>query len=93
MKAININKMISSGCKVKILIADWFAMLNKKMGGDLDAIRTVGLYMIEVWKSLGVKTDEVEFLWSSEEIFRRPNEYWPLVMDIAQKKSVNRIVR
>ncbi|CAD6332777.1 unnamed protein product [Miscanthus lutarioriparius] len=66
--------------------ADWFAMLNKKMGGDLDAIRTVGLYMIEVWKSLGVKTDEVEFLWSSEEIFNRPNEYWPLVMDIAQKR-------
>ena len=93
MKAININKMVSCGCKVKILIADWFAMLNKKMGGDLDAIRTVGLYMIEVWKSLGVKTDEVEFLWSSEEIFNRPNEYWPLVMDIAQKRSISRIMR
>lgn len=63
------------------------------MGGDLDAIRAVGLYMIEVWKSLGVKTDEVEFLWSSEEIFNRPNEYWPLVMDIAQKRSINRILR
>ena len=34
-EAFNINKMASSGCKVKILMADWFAMLNKKMGGDL----------------------------------------------------------
>jgi len=34
-EAFNINKMVSSGCKVKILMADWFAMLNKKMGGDL----------------------------------------------------------
>lgn len=93
MKAININKMVSSGCKVKILIADWFAMLNKKMGGDLHAIRTVGLYMVEVWRALGVKTDEVEFLWPSQEIFKRPNEYRPLVMDIAQKRSINRIVR
>ena len=52
MKAININKMVSCGCKVKILIADWFAMLNKKMGGDLDVIRTVGLYMIEVYMEI-----------------------------------------
>jgi len=93
VKAININKMVSTGCKVKILIADWFAMLNKKLGGDLDAIRTVGRYMVEVWKALGVNVDSVEFLWSSEEIFNRPNEYWPLVMDIALKRSINRIVR
>ena len=74
-------------------MADWFAMLNKKDGRGFDAILTVVLYMVEVWKSLGVKTDEVEFLWSSEEIFNRPNEYWLLVMDIAQKRSISRIVR
>lgn len=34
MKAINVNKMTSAGCKVKIWIADSFAKINKKMGGD-----------------------------------------------------------
>ncbi|KAF8780445.1 hypothetical protein HU200_001567 [Digitaria exilis] len=87
--------MASAGCKVKILIADRFAMLNKKMGGDLDAIRTVGSYMVEVWKALGVNMDSVEFLWSSEEISKRPNEYLSLVMDIAMTRSVSvsRILR
>ncbi|KAF8780172.1 hypothetical protein HU200_001835 [Digitaria exilis] len=95
VKAININKMASAGCKVKVLIADRFAMLNKKLGGDLDAIRTVGSYMVEVWKALGVNMDSVEFLWSSEEISKRPNEYLSLVMDIAMTRSVsvNRILR
>ena len=65
-EAFNINKMVSSGCKVKILIADWFAMLNKKDGRGFDAILTVVLYMVEVWKSLGVKTEKLQFLWSSE---------------------------
>ncbi|KAI3804110.1 hypothetical protein L1987_32280 [Smallanthus sonchifolius] len=36
MKTINVNKLTSAGCKVKIWIADWFAQLNNKMGGDLD---------------------------------------------------------
>jgi tyrosyl-tRNA synthetase len=37
--------------------------------------------------------DGVEFLWSSEEINSRANEYWTLVMDIARKNNVKRITR
>lgn len=29
-------------------VADWFALLNHKMGGDLAKIQTVGQYFIEV---------------------------------------------
>ena len=92
-KAISIDKMLEAGCKVKIWIADWFAMLNNKMGGNLDQIRTVGLYMIEIWKALGMNVDGVEFLWASEEIEKRGDEYWSLVMDISQKRNFKRIVR
>ncbi|KAB2632743.1 tyrosine--tRNA ligase [Pyrus ussuriensis x Pyrus communis] len=35
MKTINVNKLTSAGCRVKIWIADWYAHLNNKMGGDL----------------------------------------------------------
>eukprot|EP00741_Cyanophora_paradoxa_P008711 tig00001371_g8433.t1 len=92
-KSINVNKLTKSGCKFIFWIADWFAMLNHKMGGDLEKIKKVGQYMIEVWKAAGMDMTNVEFLWASEEINKRPNEYWLRVMDIARKNNLNRIVR
>lgn len=35
MKTINVNKLTSAGCRVRMWIGDWFAFLNNKMGGDL----------------------------------------------------------
>ncbi|KAJ8633120.1 hypothetical protein MRB53_026456 [Persea americana] len=93
VKAINVNKLTSAGCRVKIWIADWFAQLNNKMGGDLKKIQTVGRYLIEIWQAVGMNLDKVEFLWSSEEINSRAHEYWPLVMDIARRNKLPRIVR
>ncbi|PNY04358.1 tyrosyl-tRNA synthetase [Trifolium pratense] len=95
MKTLNVNKLISADCRVKIWIADWFAKLNNKMGGDLGKIETVGRYMIEIWKAIGMDLGggKVEFLWSSKEINARADEYWPLVLDIASNNSLNRIIR
>ncbi|KAG1669515.1 hypothetical protein FOA52_015682 [Chlamydomonas sp. UWO 241] len=93
MKAINVNKLTKTGVHFKFWVADWFAQLNNKMGGDLNKIQTVGKYMVEVWKSVGMDTTNVEFLSSSEEINKRPDEYWTLVMDIARKSTLNRIIR
>ncbi|XP_076958795.1 tyrosine--tRNA ligase 1, cytoplasmic-like [Bidens hawaiensis] len=95
MKTINVNKLTSAGCKVKIWIADWFAQLNNKMGGDLNKIQVVGKYLIEIWKATGMNLEggQVEFLWSSEEINSRAHEYWPLVMDIARRNKLPRIMR
>lgn len=93
MKTINVNKLTSAGCTVKIWIADWFAQLNNKMGGDLKKIQTVGRYLIEIWKAVGMNLDKVEFLWSSEEINSRAHEYWPLVMDIARRNTLHRVIR
>ncbi|XP_068658334.1 tyrosine--tRNA ligase 1, cytoplasmic-like [Aristolochia californica] len=93
MKAINVNKLTTAGCKVKIWVADWFAQLNNKMGGDLKKIQNIGRYMIEIWKAVGMNLDKVEFLWSSEEINSRASEYWPIVMDIARRNNLARITR
>jgi tyrosyl-tRNA synthetase len=35
----------------------------------------------------------VEFIWSSEEINKRGHEYWPLVLDIARRNKLSRILR
>lgn len=90
-KAILVNKLTSAGCVFKFWVADWFALLNNKMGGDLKKIKTVGRYMIEVWKAAGMNMDNVEFLWASDEINSHANEYWLRVMDIARRFSVTRV--
>jgi tyrosyl-tRNA synthetase len=53
LRAINVNKLTSTGCVFKFWVADWFAQLNNKMDGDLKKIRMIGQYMIEIWKAIG----------------------------------------
>ena len=84
LRAINVNKLTSAGCVFKFWVADWFAQLNNKMDGDLNKIKTVGLYMIEIWKAIGMNMQNVQFLWASDEINAHADEYWTRVMDIAR---------
>lgn len=91
MKSINVNKITSAGGIFIFWVADWFALLNNKMGGDLNKIRVVGRYFVEVWKAAGMNLQNVEFLWASDEINKRADEYWTIVIDIARKFNINRI--
>lgn len=93
LKAINVNKLTSAGCTFIFWVADWFAQLNHKLGGDLKKIRVVGRYFIEVWKACGMRMDNVEFRWASDEINARPDEYWTRVMSVATVNSLTRIKR
>uniref|UniRef100_A0A0E0I824 tyrosine--tRNA ligase n=1 Tax=Oryza nivara TaxID=4536 RepID=A0A0E0I824_ORYNI len=88
LKAIHVRKMVEAGCRVKIWIDDWSAFLNNKLGGDMEKIQTVGRYMIEVWKSIGMNHDGVEFLCSSAEINSRADEHWPRVMGISTHRKI-----
>lgn len=93
LRAINVNKLTSTGCIFKFWVADWFAQLNNKMDGDLKKIQMVGQYMIEIWKAIGMDMRNVRFLWASEEINAHAEEYWTLVMDIARMNNLSRIQR
>jgi tyrosyl-tRNA synthetase len=88
-----VNKLTKCGIKFVFWVADWFALMNNKMGGDIKKIQTVGRYMIEVWKACGMHMENVEFLWSSEEINKHSNDYWMRVIDIASRNNLTRIVR
>lgn len=91
MKAINVNKLTKCGGVFTFWVADWFALLNHKMGGDLEKIRVVGRYFVEVWKAAGMDLSNVRFLWASEEINKNPEEYWSRVMDISRNSNLTRI--
>ena len=93
MKAINVNKLTKAGGIFLFWVADWFGLLNNKMGGDLSKIQVVGRYFVEVWKAAGMNLNNVKFLWCSEEINKRPNEYWSTVIDISRKNNISRIKR
>ena len=91
MRAINVNKMTSVGCHFKMLVADWHGWANNKMGGDLEKIKTVGKYLIEVWKVAGMDLDKVDFVWVSDYV--KDDEYWKKVMQVARNTTVKRILR
>ena len=91
LRAININKMIKAGVGFKMLVADWHAMANNKMGGDLEKIQTVGKYFIEVWRACGMDLSKVEFLWASD-LAKNP-DYWKLVVQVGRTNVLKRFVR
>jgi tyrosyl-tRNA synthetase len=92
LRAINVNKLTSTGIKFKFWVADWFAVLNNKMGGDLAKIKIVGEYFIEVWKACGMDLANVEFIWASEFINNHP-EYWETVLKLSTNSTVARVLR
>lgn len=91
LRAININKMTKAGVKFKMWVADWFAWMNNKMGGDLEKIQIVGKYLIEVWKKVGMDMDKVEFLWAKDVM--ADEDYWKKVVNIGRANTVTRIKR
>lgn len=90
-RTINVNKMTKTGVQFKMLVADWHAWANKKMGADLEKIKTVGKYFIEIWKAAGLDLENVEFVWASDLV--KDSNYWKLVLQIAQTNSLNRFIR
>ena len=92
-KAMNVNKCTFEGTNSTFVfwVADWFALMNDKMGGDLDKIKTVGEYLIEVWKAAGMDLSHVVFKWASEEITTQADKYWPQMLDVARRFNITRI--
>jgi hypothetical protein len=56
-----------------------FALMNDKMGGDLEKIKVVGQYLIEVWSAAGMDMSggKVVFKWASDEITSNAATYCP----------------
>jgi tyrosyl-tRNA synthetase len=91
MRTINTNKLLKAGCKFKFWVADWFAWMNNKMGGDMEKIKVAGEYFIEVWKACGMDVGKVDFIWSKEVMSKQ--EYWKRVISIGRETTLNRIMR
>jgi len=91
LRAINVNKITRTGIRFKFLIADWHAAANKKFGGNLEIIKRVGDFFIELWKVSGMDLTKVEFIYASD-LVKNP-EYWELVLKIGIETTLKRVKR
>ena len=91
LRAINVNKITKAGIRFKFLVADWHAAANKKFGGNLEVIKKVGDFFIELWKVCGMDLSKVEFVYASD-IVKDPN-YWELVLKIGIETTLKRVRR
>lgn len=93
LRAINVNRLTKAGCIFKFWIADWFAQMNNKMNGDIEKIRIVGRYFVEIWRAAGMDLKNVKFLWCSDNINNNSNDYWQSVINVARVNNIDRIKR
>jgi tyrosyl-tRNA synthetase len=91
LRPILVDDMLAAGVRMKLWIADWFAWVNNKIGGDLAKIQEVGQYFVEVWRAAGVDMSKVEILWTSDAA--RDTEYWKKVVTVAQNSTLARAQR
>ena len=93
LRAINVNRLTKAGCIFVFWVADWFAQMNNKMEGDIEKIRIVGRYFVEIWRAAGMDLKNVKFLWCSDEINNNSNDYWQSVINVARHNNIDRIKR
>lgn len=86
-----LKELLSTGVKFNLLLADSYAWINEKMGGDLEKVRVVGKYFLEVWKAAGVPMDKVTVVWHKQ-FFDDP-DYWKKVILVAKSHSEARTKR
>jgi tyrosyl-tRNA synthetase len=91
MRAIKLQDMLDAKVDFKLWVADWFAWINGKYGGDLEKIQAAGKYFLEGWKACGVDTKKVKVLWVSDVV--NDPEYWKGVIKIAKMTTVQRAIR
>lgn len=91
LRAENLKVMQKAGIHFKLWLADYFAFINNKLGGDLERIKKAGEYFVEVWKACGVDTNKVEIIWASDRMDKL--EYWDRVLRIAKETTINRSLR
>lgn len=91
LRPILLEDLLSAGVRVKLWIADWFAWVNNKFGGNLETIQQAGRYFVEVWKAAGVDMSKVEVLWTSDAV--KSEDYWRKVLTVAQNTTLARAQR
>jgi tyrosyl-tRNA synthetase len=80
-----------AGVHMTVLLADWHAYINDKLGTDLDRIRRCGAYLEAAFGALGVDPGMTTYVYASQ--FAKDDAYWELVVRTLKASTLNRIKR
>ncbi|MFO7677462.1 MAG: tyrosine--tRNA ligase [Thermoplasmatota archaeon] len=86
-----IKDFLDCGFDFTVLLADWHAYINDKLGGDIEKIKLCGRYMQDCFASMGVDKDQVRFIYASDYV--GDPTYWELVLRSSKATSVKRVKR
>ena len=86
-----VRRLTAAGFHVNILLADWHAQINDKLGGDLAAIQRCGRYMEEAFEALGVLRSSVQYVYAND--FAKDPAYWAMVLKVAKNSTLARVRR
>jgi len=91
MRAQKIKDLQEAGIDFILYLADWHAMINNKLNGDLETIQAAGNYLVKVWETLGVDTSKIKIRWASELV--NDPEYWKKVIEVSKNTTMKRMMR
>jgi tyrosyl-tRNA synthetase len=86
-----IKDFLAAGFEFKVLLADWHAYINDKLGGDIERIKLCGAYMEDCFAAMGIPKDKVDFIYASDYV--GDPKYWELVLRTSKSTSVARVKR
>jgi tyrosyl-tRNA synthetase len=86
-----IKDFLECGFDFTILLADWHAYINDKLGGDLEKIKLCGKYMEDCFAAMGVDTKKIKFVYASDYV--NDPKYWETVLRVSKATSVKRVKR
>jgi len=86
-----IQDLTAAGFEMVILLADWHAYINDKLGGDLEKIKACAEYMKDCFEALGVPRSSVKYVYASDYV--GDPTYWEKVIKISKATSLSRIRR
>ena len=84
-----IKDFLNAGFRFTVLLADWHAYINDKLGGDIEKIKLCGKYMEHCFAAMGVDVSKIDFVYASDYV--GDPKYWELVLRTTKAVSVARV--
>lgn len=86
-----VNSLLDCGFSVTILLADWHALINDKLGGNMEKIRACGDYMADAFRFMAGKREGLEFKFATDLISE--TDYWTDLIRNAKCATLQRLKR
>jgi len=87
-----VKELVECGFQVTLLLADWHAQINDKLGGKMMNIQRAGDYLKDVYAACGLpESENMRFVFAADMVNRA--EYWEKVIRVAKNTSLARMKR